>query len=283
MKYLSFIFVVFFVFLADLHGRDYQLTDEPIDIVIPCCCKDIEVLELCIKGAKENVGNHRRIIVVSPEKYTDSAEWFDEKDYPFSMKDVALELVGNEQKAEEYLKYGQRCGWYFQQLLKLYSAFVIPGISSNILILDADTIFLKPVSFLNSQNGGLYPTDSRIHKPYFKHMEKLIPDFKQVYPDVSGIVHHMLFQRPVVEDLLQTIENVHGTEAWRVLCRLVESRDLYGSGFSEYEIYFNFAFSHTDQVSIRNLKFMNISKLNNIPLYKRRGYDFVSCHHYSRH
>ncbi len=275
-------FLIFVFLFSYLDAKSYQLTNDPIDIVIPCCGKDIEVLDLCIEGAKENVANFRRIIVVSAEKYTDNAEWFDENDYPFSLRDVAHELIDNDNKAEKYLKYGGRVGWYFQQLLKLYAHLVIPGLSANVLILDADTIFLKPVSFLNEQNGGLYATASSMHPPYFKHMKKLIPDFGPVYENVSGIAHHMLFQKAIILDLLQTIEGIHQIEAWKILCRLVDNKSLYYSGFSEYEIYFNFVFSQTDQIEIRPLNFRDIARLKDIPYWKKQGYDFVSCHSYMR-
>ena len=46
-------------------------------------------------------------------------------------------------------KKEKRIGWYYQQLLKQYAPFVIPKISSNVLILEPDTIFLKQVTFMN--------------------------------------------------------------------------------------------------------------------------------------
>ena len=86
-------------------------------------------------------------------------------------------------------------GWYYQQLLKLYAAFVIPDISSNVLIVDADTIFLNPVHFLNAQHAGLYNPGTEYNPPYFEHAAKLIPNFKKLFPQHSGISHHMLFQK----------------------------------------------------------------------------------------
>ena len=43
---------------------------------------------------------------------------------------------GDAEKAREFLASPvTRIGWIYQQLLKLYAPFVIPGISSNVLVL----------------------------------------------------------------------------------------------------------------------------------------------------
>ncbi|MFX0095788.1 MAG: hypothetical protein ACFFBD_28880, partial [Candidatus Hodarchaeota archaeon] len=106
-----------------------------IDVIIPTCEKDLGTLELCIEGCRKNITGLRRIIVISKEKYTDNAEWFDERFFPFSLSDV-----------EHLIGISKREGWYFQQLLKIYS-FSIPDIAENVLAVDSDTIFLRPVSF----------------------------------------------------------------------------------------------------------------------------------------
>jgi len=260
--------------LAGFEKTLYNLQSDPIDIVIPCCEKDVEVLDLCIHGARRNIASARRIIVVSPKRYTESAEWYDEQGYPFSKEDVACALGIDPDH--------HRLGWYYQQLLKLYAPLAIPDISSNVLILDADTIFLRPVKFLDDENGGLYAYDKRIHTPYFEHMERLLPKFDRAFPQYSGICHHMLFQKEVIAALLSTIEEEHKIDAWIALCQLVDPQHLDHSGMAEYEIYFNFAFHTTEQMVLRPLKFANISKLSTIPYYKQKGYDYVSCHHYMR-
>lgn len=275
---IRFAAVLFFLsaplFLFSFEKQVYDLPPEPIDIVIPCCEKDTQILDACIAGAKANIANVRRIIVVSPERYSDEAEWYDETLFPFQKGDVADEL-GLDSKSS-------RIGWYFQQLLKFYAPITIPGISSNVLILDADTIFLKPVNFINQEGGGLYAHDTRIHHPYFDHMDRLIPGFERAFPKLSGICHHMLFQKDVIIHLLETIEKEHKTEAWRALCRVVDPAYRDFSGMAEYEIYFNFVFHTSDQMALRPLKFANISNLRQVPLFKRKGYHFVSCHHYMR-
>ncbi len=262
--------------------QHYSLPYEPIDVIIPCTEKDLPTLHHCIEGIKKYGKNVRRVIVISPEPFTEKAEWFDENNYPFNKFDIALQIFGDEKKANELASKPSRLGWIFQQFIKLYAPFVIPDISSNVLVLDADTIFLRPIEFLGPLGEGLYNTGTERHPPYFVHMSKLIPGFTRVFPDFSGISHHMLFQKSVLEDLLNTIESIHHIDAWKALCNCIDIKHFHRSSLSEYEIYFNFVFAKTDQVKIRLLKWKNISEIDQIPICQKEGYHFVSCHDYLR-
>lgn len=262
----------------------YDLSAEPIDVVIPCSAKDAyDSLPLCIKGIKKYGANVRRVIVVSPEKFSDEAEWFDEKLYPFSKDEVAYEMFQDAEMAKAYCGDSRnRLGWLYQQLLKLYAPFVIPGISSNVLILDSDVIFLNPVNFLNKQNGGLYCVGTEYCAPYFEHAARLLPGLKKEYAKWSGVVHHMLFQRSILQDIFNKVETHHGEEMWKAICHCVDRSILWYSFCSEYEIYFNYAFAHTSQVEIRHLKWNNVNNLKNLVELKAAGYHFVGWHAYSR-
>jgi hypothetical protein len=243
--------------IFDHSPREYVFSKEPIDVVIPTASKDICMLKRCIEGVKNNCRNIRRIIIVSSSKLTDDAEWFDEKYFPFSKYDVALYLNQNDEKrAKNYFDH-PRCSWYFQQLLKLYAPLVIPDISSNVLILDADVIFFQPVEFLNNCGGGNYATRLFRKSRYLKHAERLLPGLKPVHLFYSGVAHHMIFQKPVLEDLHTQVEKFHKQAFWKAFCQCVDKACLGAAGASEYEIYFTFVFTRTKQVTIRPLIWMN--------------------------
>jgi len=264
--------------------KEYYLIPEPIDVVIPCHKKDIPTLDLVIEGIKTNGKNINRIIVISKEPYTDQAEWFDEKLFPFTKLTVALEIFGGRAaKTHHYLASPKtRIGWIYQQLLKLYSPYVIPEISSNVLILDADTIFLKPTKFMDSHGAGLYNPGIEHHDHYFKFASHLIPGFKKVFPKRSGISHHMLFQRSILDDLFHTIKEIHQTEPWRAICKCLDHQDLFGAGMSEYELYFNFAFSRTKQLKIRRLTSTATAEIISLDDPRWSFFDYISCHSHMR-
>lgn len=261
----------------------YNFSTDPIDVVIPCTSKDLVTLEKCIEGIKNNCSQIRRVIVVSSNKLTDNAEWFDEKNYPFDKFAVACHLFhGDEKAAYEFCQGHSRIGWYYQQLLKLYAPYIIPDISENVLILDSDTIFLNPVIFLNSEFAGLYNTGHEYNPAYFVQANSLIPGFKKYFSEYSGITHHMLFQRCILNDLFQTVEKHHQMEFWKAFCESASHDNNLFAGASEYEIYFNFAFKRTSQVKIRPLYRAEIRNLNEVSLYQAQGFHYISCHSYLR-
>ncbi len=264
-------------------AQEYQFHADPIDVVIPCVEKDLKTLELCISGIRENCANVRRIIVVSQKQLTDSAEWFDESLYPFTKREVETQLLeGANLRGKALWDARARVGWYYQKLLKLYASFVIPDISSNVLVLDSDTIFLNPVQFLDSNAAGLYNPSAYVNPNYFVHAEKFLPSLAPMHARASGICYHMLFQRALLEDLFTHVESSHGQPLWQVFCHHIDSPHLAFSGASEYELYFHFAFSKTSQIRLRYLRWANDNSLDNLETFKAKGYHFVSCHSYLR-
>ncbi len=264
--------------------KQYHFNYEPIDVIIPCRSKDIRTLNHCIWGIRNNCSQIRRIIVISEIPLTNEAEWLDECFFPFNKETIAFHLFkGNPSLAYHYITQPySRVGWYQQQLLKLYAPFVIPNLSSNVLVLDADAIFINPVYFTNSQCAALFNPGAEYHPPYFDHATRPIPNFKKQFPQYSGISHHMLFQKCILEDLFATVEATHHKELWKVFCECVDLNHVYGSGASEYEIYFNFAFDKCVQVEIRPLAWTNIADLDNLMEYKAQGYHYITCHDYVR-
>ena len=257
----------------------YPLKSDPIDVVIPCAPKDLLTLEDCIKSILKNGKNIRRIIVVSKEKLTSSVEWFSEDLFPFSKKDISLEIFsGDERAAQEFIDSPKtRIGWIFQQLLKFYIPFVIPNISSNVLILDSDVMFLNPHSFMDENGTPFFIPATEHVREYFDHAAKVLPGIQRVQMGKSGISHHMLFQKPVLEDLFHLIETHHQKDLWKAMCSCIDRKELYKSCMSEYEIYFNFIQLRCDQWKLSNAKWMQVSQLNRIQYYQRTGYAFVVC------
>jgi hypothetical protein len=280
-----------------------------IDVVIPAHIKDKEILDYCICGIKKNVKNLRRVIVVSKEKYSDNAEWFDEKLYPFSFAEIS-----------EILNH-QNVGWNYQQLLKLYSVLVIPNISSQVLIVDADTVFYRPVEFINHQGLALYnmAKDKNLFSSKFQistlaHIAKILPQVADKLPELfsesalansnraedftktlnflnnderviakdleSGICHHMLIQKNVIESLFSIVQNnFNHQEFYKIF--LQNRQDSFG--VAEYNLYFYFLITHfPSSYAIRLLRYKNTAKFS--PFFEkiRRKYHYCSYHSYMR-
>jgi hypothetical protein len=121
-----------------------------------------------------------------------------------------------------------------------------------------------------------YNFGTEYHVPYFEHMQKLHPTLMKRHKNISGICHHMMFERRFCKELFDMIENVHKDAFYNVFLKTVT--DVNGSGASEYEIYFNYmCYYHPEEITIRPLQW---TYTNNLSI--SGDFDYVSCHWYIR-
>jgi hypothetical protein len=243
------------------------------DIVIPVGPNDINFIDNTLLLNQRNILNYRKIFIVTNislisdfNKFNDCI-LIDENSFPFNISTI-----------KDYLGNNDRCGWYFQQLIKLYAVFVIPNILDNYLVIDADTAFLKPTVFFEN-DIPLYNFGTEYNIPYFIHMVNLYPTFSKVN-NMSGISHHLIFQKYILQDLFTLVETFHNKEFYEIFLLSIEKQYILGSGASEYEIYFNFLQkNYPDKYKIRPLKWGNVVRL---PNNNDDDLDYVSCHWYTR-
>jgi Family of unknown function (DUF6492) len=263
----------------------YPLTNDPIDVVIPCHQKDLPMLELCIEGIRKNGENIGNVYVISKKRLTDKAEWVDESIFPFTKAEVNKRVIGEVKFSKLINKYFRNwAGWVYQQLLKLYAPIVLPTLSPNVLILDADTIFLNPVSFLTPEGNPLMNYYPEMETAYFKFVKKFLPGVQDTRPP-SGITHHMVFQRLVIEDLFSVVEAHHQAPFWEAFCDCAHFTDpLTRKNIlpTEYGVYGYFISSRSDQLQLRQLKWANMPDPAKIPEYRKNGFHYVSLHSYMR-
>ncbi len=245
---------------------------QELDILIPVGPSDFTVIEDVIKYAQKNIIHRNLYILTNKDNFPtlmniSNVILIDEKtaQYPFTLDDI-----------KEKTKYKSRAGWYYQQLLKLYAFQGIPEILPSYLVLDADTVFLNPTTFLED-GKACFATGDEYHSPYFQHMSALHPSLKKYYPK-SGVTHHMVFQTHYVNELMYMVEEHHRLPFWKAFLACVSEDDPI-SGASEYEIYFNYMFhNHGDKIVVRDLKWKNAASID----FDNEGYDYISVHNYYR-
>ena len=274
-----------------------------LDAVMLTVGKDGDVFERSITSAMEYLTDVRIFYIICPkvleiaEKYPDLSnnnriKFMDESLFPFSHQDVSETMLQAVSEAGKYNLSGRsdferylqsRTGWYLQQLIKLYSGFVIPTIE-DYLLLDGDLIWLRNVSLINNQlstkakGSYFYVSSSQYHSDYL-HVYKSLTGYdifahpKGLYR--SGIVHHMVIVQSVLKSLINRIKKydleVHQNRslpAWKIILRAsalqmtchAPREKLCGSGnvLSEYELYINYALSHhPETISFRPLAWAN--------------------------
>jgi hypothetical protein len=237
------------------------------DIVIPVGPNDKNVIVNMVNTTKQNVIGYRNIYLVSydPNIIIEGCIVIDENIFPFNKEIIST-----------YIGKNERIGWYLQQLIKLYASLVIKDILSNYLVIDSDTYFLRPVTFFSNRKP-LYNYGTEYHLPYFDHMTKLHPTLTK-QTQYSGICHHMMFQRKIIEQLFELVQTYHNTEFYKAFLQCINKKDILGSGASEYEIYFNFLHIYQkDNFIIRKFNWENTSQI-----VMKKNIDYISCHWYMR-
>ena len=234
------------------------------DIVITVGPKDEDIIRKQLVYNKKNIIGYRNIYLIckNPHINIDGCITIDEKLFPFQLETV-------------FHFTGLRKGWFLQQLLKLYAGFIIPDIMDRYLVIDADTFFLKPTTFIEN-NKCLYNYGKEYTKRYFEHMLRLDKDLIRVHKDKSGVVHHMIFEKKYIRELFLKIEKNHNDTFYNIFLKNIQDPSY--SSASEYEIYFNYMLkNHHDKIKIRNLKWKN-SRV----MIHNRNLDYISIHHHMR-
>jgi hypothetical protein len=243
------------------------------DIVIPIHPKDFSQIDMLLISINKYLVNKRNIYLISSQNIDkNNVIWFNEEMFPFNK-----DFIKNKFHFEE------RTGWYYQQLLKLYSIITIPDILDYVLILDSDCLFLNETIFFDKNKILLDFDTSHHHEPYFVHMGKLLPELNK-QNNVSGITHHILLNRYIIKDLFTKVGIIHNKPFWYIFCELVDEKNKLYSGASEYEIYFNYCLKyHKEKIKLRELK-KNLfhDNISDFFYYKELGYNFIAVHAYNR-
>lgn len=223
-------------YIRPLQGKDVNLrpapsSDVPIDVVIPATDKDAETLPLVINSVREFVRHPLGTIhIVAPESArlrTISMErgcrFILENDVvPIRKSDIVYHVKG-----------WDRSGWMLQQLIKL-NGDKISG-NEHFLVLDADTIFAKPVVFKVDEKVILNCSDE-CHRPYYAMIHRLL-DGIRISP-FSFVAHHMLMEKSKLRLLKAEVESKSGMKWHEAILKYVDRNEV--SSFSEYETYGNF-------------------------------------------
>jgi len=252
--------------------RNTDVSEICIDVIIPTCSKDFRTLSMTIDSVRQNIKHPiGKIIIVAPKG--DIENFCNEKSLVFIDEDTVLPIKKSD---IHYTPNGKdRSGWIFQQLLKLNSDTLTD--KSHFLIVDSDTVFSRPQTFIDNRGRMLLNCSDEYHGAYFDTYKKLIPLNKRYKK--SFVSHHMLFSVKYLQELKNVISSYTGKIWWKAI---LDNLDVFeNSCFSEYETYGNYMyFFHNDLIYLRywHNKAVLLKDFQNIK-HKTR-YKTISMHAY---
>ena len=252
-----------------------------IDVVIPAHEKDRDLLDLTLRAALSHLSPVRRIYVVSqrPVDYADErAVWSPE---PANGQLPTLDRLRALWSARcPQMSY--RASWVYQQLLKLGAGSYIDDLSGSYLVLDADVIFLRSVSFASTARVRFpYSRATETHRPYHDaHLRLLGAD---AMTSQSMVAHHMLFDRALLAELYGEIEARHQMPWYDAFLDAVDYSCL--SPISEMNLYGWWMLErHPELAHHRQVRWRDVAV---VPTALERGllarrWDFVAAHAWMR-
>jgi hypothetical protein len=213
---------------AQADAKDVTPSAVAIDCLIVAAAKDTAVLGYTVDGLRRNHCHpHPRITIIGQDDA--------------SLQELASRLGVNFVSEGDVLPIAKsnidyrvngidRSGWLFQQLLKLGGDKIAK--TEHYLVIDADTVLVRPQTFLRDGKPVLLHSDEH-HAPYFDVAATLL-GHRTTNP-LSHVAHMMLFSVDRVRKLRQHLEKRHGGTWYDAI--IANTRRDTGSGFSEFELY----------------------------------------------
>lgn len=193
----------------------------PLTVVVPAVEKDADVLAHCLRAVRRYCSNRIEALwVVAPESTRIRA----------LAASAGAVLVPEDSVLPRPARELQTRGWVLQQLIKFNACHSVP--TPDYLVLDADTILLRPQSFVRGGRIVLRYADQ--YELLYNRSLELVFGHGRRFP-ASFVTHHQVFQAGYVRGLLAAIEARFGRPWWQAILQEVDQGHLIS--FSEYEFY----------------------------------------------
>jgi len=233
-----------------------------MDVVIPLGERDVDIIEMTISKGSLFIDRCRFIYIVASNETFSKLEdivfpthvlFVEEKEFPLPI--------------EEIMGYrAQRTGYIRQMLIKLYAFQYIPHLSEPYMVLDADMIFQRPVSFSERYMPYSSAPQQKNWQRFWDYCQRCHPSFHPIQKDdtsITGIHHHMIFHAFYLRDMFHLIESFHKKSFEHVFLESIDIDRYYDYVATEYELYFIYMNTyHSSQINLIALHSEISSSLN---------------------
>ncbi len=254
-----------------------HVTFPVIDVVMPIVVKDLQIAKLSIESLKKySLNPIDKIFVVAPNENAIKV-FCKENSLVFIDEDKVSPL--DSATISNYIPSISRVGWLKQQLIKL-NCFQIPGIKSNVLVMDADTILVKKQFFCKDNNEIILFFSDEFHF-YYRLSNRFLLGRYSFFP-FSFISHHQVFNTEHLISLTTLLEKLHNDKWYNTF---LTAASVYNSFVSEYELYAQYVTQFTDSKYTPQYWFNNnLVHQNYVEAVKYRSRSLsVSYHNFSFH
>jgi FkbM family methyltransferase len=202
-------------------------------LISVCSVKDLEVWKVASKFIVRNIKSKNYIVIVPDNEVELFTKSTNKK---FKVKPESLFIGKLKESLKERISIANqdRIGWYLQQFIKfsaIKKAIINNADNDVILIWDADTIPLKKLNFISTNNKIAYYIGKENHKPYFSFIKKFLGLDKIV--KFSFITQCFPARVIWIKDFFKCLENRHKKKWQDALINSIDFNQR--TGFSEYE------------------------------------------------
>ncbi|MGV0982116.1 MAG: DUF6492 family protein [Polynucleobacter sp.] len=179
---------------------------------------------------------------------------------PFQVigESIYTNAFAGEIKSRLSTRVAAQFGWYLQQLIKI-AAVKDCKPSDTVLFWDADTIPLRPLTFVDEQGRLKYYQSQEYHHPYFETVMRLLRLSKKVR--FSFIAQCFVMKAAWVQEFCVEIEARHRKGWVAALLDAINFNE--GNSFSEYETLGTFiSHRHSDKVVYIDRKWLRLGNSN---------------------
>jgi hypothetical protein len=180
-----------------------DLDPAPIELMIPVASRDLRTLNNNLESALQNILNPiLQIYILTPDTQNIAGLPSDR-----GIRVIAdHDLLGKNfmQRVNPIISRWEKRiprGWFVQQLLKL--EFARKSNSGGVLVLDSETMLLRPRSFLSSSNVQLLIPSYEFHKPYEDHYRRAFGTRvgRSLVSRLSFVSHHQVLQPSIIREM----------------------------------------------------------------------------------
>jgi hypothetical protein len=276
---------------ATLLGEEHNLSVKsliPIEILVVATKKDFDILPYAIQFAINNSQNQIfKVTIICPA--VDISEIY-ENYLQSVLPKVKIIFLSEEDvvpiRIRESLKknFKLNSGWVLQQFLTVEHC--LKSQARGILVVNADTILLRPQSWLDDKNNQILMPSFEFHQPYYDFLNRAF-NFDKT-PRYTFVSHHMLIQPLFLREIFGKL-GIDNLEYLFSSVMKFEIKDEASPVCLEFELYAQGLMKFFPNL-VSLVKFSNISvereailgkniKLEILETY-RRVYNSVSAHSY---